>query len=56
MSQVAGRRLTYAQLTGKQVDSLPPSGGRDGARRNLLTLVTAGWLAAFNRFLLGLFL
>jgi ISXO2-like transposase domain len=42
MSQVAGRRLTYAQLTGKNADALHQRDGRDGARGTVLASVTAG--------------
>ena len=41
MAQVAGKRLTYAQLTGKGCRFAPPLGGRDGARGTVLALILA---------------
>jgi len=46
MSQVGGRRLTYAELTGKDTDSVCHPEGRDGARGTVLALLLAGNLAS----------
>ena len=52
MSRINGKRLTYAKLTGKQVDSLHHSGGRDADRgRTLLARIFAGLSAAFRLWL-----
>ena len=52
MSRINGKRLTYAKLTGKQVDSLHHSGGRDADRgRTLLARIFAGFSAAFRLWL-----
>ena len=48
MSMASGKRLTYAQLTGKGVDSLHHSAAGTGARGTVLALVLAGLSAAFR--------
>jgi len=42
MSQLAGKRITYAQLTGKDADALHSQEAGDGARGTVLALVAAG--------------
>ena len=53
MSQVGGKRLTYATLTGKGCRLAPPPDGRDGGRGTLLTPALAA-LFAGSRILLRL--